>query len=405
MGVPARTNEYGDFNFREGFVVTTKTTRVNGTVTTSQSANSQGVHSCNRAGHSKNKPAKFGTYVTGWKKPSSYERHAVDYESKSGVWRDTSFTGTSPTSISEKEVEGWPSNGSSWRMLDCPPLWEGGTKAQWLTDQIDRVTMEAMSKIADNKAELGAAIAEARQTGEMLATRGVQLYNALRDVKHGRWAKLRREGFGIKNRIKNGEPIVSNAILEYNFGWKPLMGDIYGVHELLKQNLTNLPMVHGFKFAHETFDAKPSGTKWTSQGSADGIFGCELWGYLDDNTARLVNQAGLSNPASVIWEVVPWSFVVDWFIPVGNTLNALTAANGLKFAGGYQSVRMEANVTATLKPTGNYEEVSPRTIEATAFSYRRKKLTAWPRPVFYAKSPFSSSHILNAAALLGQRIR
>jgi len=32
---------------------------------------------------------------------------------------------------------------------------------------------------------------------------------------------------------------------------------------------------------------------------------------------------GLMDPASVVWEILPWSFVFDWFIPVGTYLEAL----------------------------------------------------------------------------------
>jgi hypothetical protein len=42
------------------------------------------------------------------------------------------------------------------------------------------------------------------------------------------------------------------------------------------------------------------------------------------------NALGLINPASVVWELVPYSFVVDWFVPVGGFLSSFTWDVGLK---------------------------------------------------------------------------
>jgi hypothetical protein len=42
----------------------------------------------------------------------------------------------------------------------------------------------------------------------------------------------------------------------------------------------------------------------------------------------LASRMGLVNPLSIAWEVVPFSFVVDWFLPVGNFLENLTSLAG-----------------------------------------------------------------------------
>jgi hypothetical protein len=34
-------------------------------------------------------------------------------------------------------------------------------------------------------------------------------------------------------------------------------------------------------------------------------------------------QMGLGNPASILWERIPWSFVLDWFIPIGTYLELI----------------------------------------------------------------------------------
>jgi hypothetical protein len=42
----------------------------------------------------------------------------------------------------------------------------------------------------------------------------------------------------------------------------------------------------------------------------------------DAQKGRLLNQIiGLNTPLQILWELVPFSFVVDWFLPVGRLLN------------------------------------------------------------------------------------
>jgi hypothetical protein len=39
---------------------------------------------------------------------------------------------------------------------------------------------------------------------------------------------------------------------------------------------------------------------------------------------------GLTDPLSVVWEIIPYSFVVDWFLPVGTYLENLNVIPKLK---------------------------------------------------------------------------
>ena len=43
----------------------------------------------------------------------------------------------------------------------------------------------------------------------------------------------------------------------------------------------------------------------------------------------LLQQLGLLNPASIAWELVPYSFVLDWFSNIGQVLGQFTAFAGL----------------------------------------------------------------------------
>lgn len=47
-----------------------------------------------------------------------------------------------------------------------------------------------------------------------------------------------------------------------------------------------------------------------------------------------VSELGLSNPLSTLYELTPYSFVLDWVVPVGDWLSVLDAGNFLDFKEG-----------------------------------------------------------------------
>jgi hypothetical protein len=55
---------------------------------------------------------------------------------------------------------------------------------------------------------------------------------------------------------------------------------------------------------------------------------------------------GLTNPASWVWEAIPFSFVVDWFANVGQVLGSITDLYGV----------ILVNPSTTLLQTSNWEQ-------------------------------------------------
>lgn len=47
------------------------------------------------------------------------------------------------------------------------------------------------------------------------------------------------------------------------------------------------------------------------------------------------NQLGIVNPLSVAWELTPWSFLVDWFVNVGDCIGAMSDLFGVQLVDPY----------------------------------------------------------------------
>jgi len=215
----------------------------------------------------------------------------------------------------------------------------------------------------------------------------------------------------------------SNAVLAYNFGIKPLIEDAYGIAQSLAK-LTSLPdkiTVHGkstkrFSSLVKTETLVSSGIPYLvkqffEETTITTHYACDY--SIDNGTLSYLNGIGLVNPAEIAWEVMPWSFVIDWFWPIGNFISAISSEAGLSFMGGTKTVTTHRVMTAKYAYTGIPRAAEQYTREyGTAIGSKiikskvRTVLSSTPQlqlPDF--KSPFSFTHIAETLALISQRIR
>jgi hypothetical protein len=116
----------------------------------------------------------------------------------------------------------------------------------------------------------------------------------------------------------------------------------------------------------------------------------------------LPNQTGVFNAATLIWEIIPFSFVVDWFANIGGLINALNPNPSYKTLGSWlvstTTVTCYGTITVTLPDsstnTGSFSIV--RTIKERTPDVRESFLS------FDAN--LSIPKLLDAVALL-QRFR
>jgi hypothetical protein len=127
----------------------------------------------------------------------------------------------------------------------------------------------------------------------------------------------------------------------------------------------------------------------------------------------MLNNIGFSgkNLLTLPWELIPYSFVVDWFANIGDFVGAITPSLGVKQLGTAATIErtntMEANIVGISAPTG-------WTINVPGFgSYKtslnsRNRATTLPSPRIVIKNDFRFSNltrVLDATGLLLQKIR
>jgi hypothetical protein len=102
---------------------------------------------------------------------------------------------------------------------------------------------------------------------------------------------------------------------------------------------------------------------------------------MENSINRTLASLGLTNLASVGWEVMPYSFVIDWAVPVGNWLNLQDADTGLEYVQGCVSstIRQEQrgasfeglNGLSYPDPNWSITSGSSSDIRQKAFRFRR----------------------------------
>lgn len=190
-----------------------------------------------------------------------------------------------------------------------------------------------VSQVREASSQLGAtATVEAAQSSDMIRRRAGQLVRAGRALKQGRPFDFFRE-LGVLHRRPRGLPNRSdpkkaaNLWLEWHFGWSPLFQDIYQSVDVLQSPIPA---------THKVMARQSSGWMHRQISVKEDYSDADRWlkaNYREQMVARIevtnpnlyiATSLGLTNPAGILWEGVPFSFVVDWVIPVGSFLNSFT---------------------------------------------------------------------------------
>lgn len=185
---------------------------------------------------------------------------------------------------------------------------------------------------SDLRVNLGEAFAQRRQTIDLVTNTATLLANSYRDIRRGRIPKA----FSHIKEIDWSKK-ASNIWLQYHYGWVPLIQDIAGALTLaIDRPLTYEISATTREEDHRNFSFY--------QNTNEGRFLCEGFAHVEykmrgnakirlldyDRSRSFLDQTGLSNPALLAWELLPYSFVVDWFTNVGQYLESFNGFNGLE---------------------------------------------------------------------------
>lgn len=260
---------------------------------------------------------------------------------------------------------------------------------------------------------------EGRESAEMVYETMLRMANSARSLKRGDFGgfvrglnhlprSARRESL---RKFEQGD--LSGSFLSAHLGWSPLIGDIYNLSDNIRpidSSMRRLSAQKKVKRNEVTFS--PSSNSFGFEAKV--ITNKQQLRYTLDvtNEPNFSERFGLNNPFMIAWELVPLSFVADYFLPIGSTIDALgfiSAVRGKGFIKEYSELQFTLRIPKMSlinqwQWTFNRDELNGH------YGYSSFKRTPWtpsfgdPFRSISVSVPTSLMRISTMTALLHQRL-
>lgn len=228
-----------------------------------------------------------------------------------------------------------------------PPKWGAN-------DEI-RLIGKLSDKIAGSDFNLGVFLGEGREALSMIASSATRIYTALKSLKRGdipnmyraltgsargrRYNRFREDGYlnyddfelrelrrnqrlAFLDKQQSYDRDLSSLWLEAQYGWMPLLRDIDGAAAYVAERLERSPERVVRVRSRIQKDYTPGNGSPTTLRLLNGrsVVSKQIIARIkSENTVALT---GVMDVSSVAWELLPWSFVIDWALPIGSYLKA-----------------------------------------------------------------------------------
>lgn len=298
---------------------------------------------------------------------------------------------------------------------------------------IDQAVIKSRLKLKDTSINLGQAFGERAQTANLVSDSIRRVVGAVRAVRRGdlRKAKKVLDIQFMRRKVISKEPF--SMWLELQYGWKPLLMDVYGATTALSdremrasRGKATIKSRSSRKSALDRADFNIPGNNAYLWLNKHREIKHECWirtDWVQSNDGwRSAKELGLTNPLEVAWELVPFSFVADWFVPVGDFISQLDATLGWSFLGGtigkkttvWNTYSFSHATSKDYRYDVAWASVTGMSGKGRQMRYERSVLSSMPfprLPDFSKLEKASYGHVANGIALLsslflgGRRIR
>lgn len=264
-------------------------------------------------------------------------------------------------------------------------------------------------RVKNQSVNFGQIIAERRMTLSTVKDVVTRVAQTLMALKRGQLQKAAKILFPQDSKQ------LANDHLMIQYGIMPLISDLKGIAEYVSkpsksfrftEKVTKRKVISDMPVDHTTKVGITCQTRVNRDVEIIVKYQCTM--EIEFPGVRPLAELGLINLASLGWELTPYSFVIDWLIPIGNYLNSLDAFAGLKVISTHKSclIREKNEVVRTIggKDNSNYTwDSASASVTCRRVSFLRTVLPNLPDPPLPSvKDPVSFMHAANAIALIRQ---
>lgn len=240
-----------------------------------------------------------------------------------------------------------------------------------------RLRTEAMARANSATFDLLTNLAELPESVSMARNFMRNLEDRIRRIRNLRKVRASRS-------FEEFVRVFSGAWLEYRYGWRPLVGSIRdlaeAVNDLGKEKIY-VP-VSG-RSTTVTNGTGPINATWSNM---------KFGGYVRTNTSsrtsthrsfvtHLIGKYSAAigaQPLVTAWELVPYSFVIDWFTGIGDTIQAQYKPPGvIQTIAGSSTKTISSGTTTSTRETTDWSVVRI----PGSFTKEREEYTRWADPI------------------------
>lgn len=197
---------------------------------------------------------------------------------------------------------------------------------------------KALLKFKDKKVDLSVAFLERKKTASLITDSVDALCDLAKDIRK-------------RNFVKLGQDI-ADLWLAYRYGWTPTVLDAFGAVETLEK-------LDNGSYERYLVTARGKSLLESEVTAVDETYISQIWNlpaYRESQTRyrqevkvrydavltgrayRKLSDVGVTDPLVTAWELLPYSFVVDWFLGVGDFLDGINALEGYSLLANCETV-------------------------------------------------------------------
>lgn len=303
----------------------------------------------------------------------------------------------------------------------------GGYDPQDHSQLVTAATAKARTKFREEvhnaNANIALAIIERKEIFETILTLTWKVFAKLRDYKRlvdsirsmsnaeKQKERIKRVIGGISAKgMTKAKDTFADLWLFFIYGVMPIILD---VNTMLKHIKKIKPVqIHGrarksFRESREISDGY-----WATDEQKQGFVSCHATGFVEivDPIEKLLSEYGFTNIGTLLWERIPYSFLIDWIIGIGSWINSLSALDGTIVTSYNETVtsRTGMNLSNFRSINAGGWTISATIINPHSIFYEKKYRAIFdkpPLPPLQFGSNMDWRRLLTSVSLLNQQLK
>jgi len=269
-----------------------------------------------------------------------------------------------------------------------------------MSSLIARAQNEVVQRTREKDIDLGVALGEFHETCELFYTHAKRIVRMVNTLRHKNVLDAVQSALGHYDKGNNTKPLrdlpktIRDLYLETVFGVVPLVNDMTDAAKHVNRLNGVKTIVHrASKRISSDFDLSHSTSEEMFRASGQTRVSSVITYTVENAFLHELDELGLVNPIQVAYQLVPFSFVLDWFIPIGSFLSGVVPPQGIAFRDGsttttFDGASSHSTDIAPLKTVSGSPDLvhDPNQVGYSALEERRdiyverKVLSTFPEP-------------------------